>query len=1010
MRKKIIPLAVLLIASTSCQQQKDTSSLDSPMISLEEGFKDPPLSVRPKGYWDWMNGNFDLSRLTYELEEAKAQGMAGFDIFDIGAVSNPEGMVPAGPAFMGEECLEAISHAVKEATRLDMELGLILSSSWDAGGSWIRPEHGSMALYETSKVVSGPGEIELDLPFPELPTKNRAGKNVFIEKNADGMPVYYKDVAVLAIPFSEDEIIVDPSQVIDLSAHVDEDGRLTWSAGEGTWEISRFVCANTGEMLKCPSPNSAGLSMDHFSPEATEFHFNYFIERLQEKLGDIGNTPIKYFYLCSYEVVGFVWTPRMLEEFEKRRGYDMTPYLPVLQGKIIQNKDVTERFLYDYRQTLSDLLIENLYLKGREMVNPHGIKLCSESGGPGAPVHNVPVDALRALGVLDIPRGEFWNKHQRYDEQGLDVMQLVKEISCAAHIYGKKEVQGEAFTSFLHWQEGPAELKPLADKAMCEGLNRFVYHTSPHTTPDAGIPGYVYHAGTHFNATRVWWPKSRPFSDYLARSCFLLQQGNFVGDVLFYYGDQAPNFVKPKHVDPSLGFGYDYDVTNSEVILTRLDVKDGQLVLPGGQSYEILVLPDQDHANPEVLMKIENLVKKGATIVGRKPTRSHGLKDYAEKDELIKKIAKRLWGACDGRTITENQYGKGKVIWGKTLKQVMLERGLGPDFSFTGNNDSANLDFIHRKTSSEEIYFVSNTRNESETINGIFRVNGKIPEIWDPETGTMQTAGLYDLNGETTRIPLKLQPHGSVFIVFRANDQSQHITTAEYEGKQIFPGTDKGQGNGMFADVQRDGNEISLIAWEKGQYALTDNTGNKNVVEVSDIPSPVNITGDWKIDFPPGWGAPDQIVIPELMSWTDSDHEGLKYFSGIATYNKKFDIPREYISDELIIFLNLGKVREVVEIYLNGEKMGILWKPPYQKDITWAAKAGENTLTLEVANTWSNRLTGDGLLPESERYTKTNITGPNFQNNILWKDAPLLESGLIGPVSIQFARKIALKQ
>ena len=220
----------------------------------------------------------------------------------------------------------------------------------------------------------------------------------------------------------------------------------------------------------------------------------------------------------------------MLEEFEKRRGYSMKLLLPILQGKTIESTDITERFLYDYQLTLSDLLIENLYLRGREIINPYGLKLCSESGGPGAPIHNVPVDALRALGVLDIPRGEFWNQHQRFDEDGHDIMQLVKEISCAAHIYGKKEVQGEAFTSFLHWQEGPAELKPLADKAMCEGLNRFIYHTSPHTPPEAGIPGFVYHAGTHFNSTRVWWPKSKPFSDYLARSCFLLQQGNFVGN------------------------------------------------------------------------------------------------------------------------------------------------------------------------------------------------------------------------------------------------------------------------------------------------------------------------------------------------------------------------------------------------------------------------------------------------------------------------------------------------
>ncbi len=1010
MGKRIIPLLALMITFTGCQQLKETSGLESPAISLDEGFRDPPVSVRPKGYWDWMNGNFDLARLTLELEEAKAQGMAGFDIFDIGAVSNPGNMVPAGPAFMGEECLEAISHAVRDATRLDMELGLILSSSWDAGGSWIMPGHGSMALYESSLPVEGPGVFDGTVPFPEIPETDSRGKKLLIERNADGLPSYYKDVAVIAIPNSDDGTINDISKVIDLSDRMDGSGRLTWEIPQGKWEITRFVCSNTGEPLKCPSPNSVGRSMDHFSAEATEFHFHYFIDRLQEKLGDIGKTPIKYFYLCSYEVVGFVWTPKMLEEFEWRRGYDMKPYLPVLQGKIIQNKEITERFLYDYRQTLSDLLIENLYLKGRELINPYGIKLCSESGGPGAPVHNVPVDALRALGVLDIPRGEFWNQHPRYDEQGFDVMQLVKEISCAAHIYGKKEVQGEAFTSFLHWQEGPAELKPLADRAMCEGLNRFVYHTSPHTTPDAGVPGYVYHAGTHFNTTRVWWPKSRPFTDYLARSCFLLQQGNFVGDVLYYYGDQAPNFVKPKHVDPSLGFGYDYDVTNSEVILTRLDVKGGRLVLPEGQRYEILVMPEQDHANPEVLKKLESLVKKGATIVGRKPTRSHGLKDYAKKDEIVKRIADRLWGACDGKTITENQYGKGKVIWGKTLEQVMLERGLGPDFSYDSGSDSAKLDFIHRRMASgEEIYFVSNAGTELETIDGIFRVSGKTPEIWDPETGTMQTAGLFAVTDQNTRIPLNLPPHGSVFLVFRKSDPCRHFTKAGYEGEQIFPDSGKGRETGIFAEVRVAGGEMHLVAGKEGLYTFTDNTGRKSQVRISGLPPAVSITGDWQIDFPSGWGAPDHIVIPELMSWTDSEHEGVKYFSGIATYHKKFDIPPEYMSDTLNVILDLGEVREVVEIYLNGEQMGILWKPPYEKDVTMAARAGENTLTLEVANTWSNRLTGDGLLPEGEGYTKTNITGPNFQTNTVWKDAPLLESGIMGPASIKFARKNSIK-
>jgi hypothetical protein len=835
-----------------------------------------------------------------------------------------------------------------------MELGLILSSSWDAGGSWIKPEHGSMALYESSVTVDGPGNYNDQVPFPELPETDRRGKKLLIEKDENGLPVFYKDVAVLATPVAEDGSMIDKSDVIDLSVQMQSDGYLSWEIPEGTWEITRFVCTNTGEPLKAPSPNSVGLSMDHFSPEATQFHFNYFIDRLQETLGDIGNKPIKYFYLCSYEVVGFVWTPNMLGEFENRRGYDMTPYLPVLQGKTVQNKEITERFLYDYRKTLSDLLIENLYLRGREIINPYGLKLCSESGGPGAPIHNVPVDALRALGVLDIPRGEFWYKHQRFDEFGFDVMQLVKEISCAAHIYGKKEVQGEAFTSFLHWQEGPAELKPLADMAMCEGLNRFVYHTSPHTTPDAGIPGFVYHAGTHFNTSRVWWPKSRAFTDYLSRSCFLLQQGNFVGDVLYYYGDQAPNFVKPKHVDPNLGFGFDYDVTNSEVILTRLDVKDGKLVLPDGTSYEILVLPDQDHADVEVMQKIEDLVRRGAYVVGTKPDRSHGLKDYKERDLEVREIAGKLWGSTEGQEDEGNDFGKGKVFRTRNLKEVLKKRGVGPDFSFKGGSDSVNLDFIHRRTASEDLYFLSNKTDGTESIEGTFRVSGRVPEIWDAENGNILAVQDYTDDGKNTSLSLRLLPQGSLFIVFRDQRTDDQFISGEYSAD----------------DFMADGR--------------------------------IAVQGPWTIEFPEGWGAPEQAEFPELVSWTESGDPGVRYFSGIASYNNTFEIPEELEPEASVFLLNLETVKEVAEVYVNGVSAGVLWKTPYTANITDLVKPGENQLVIEVANTWNNRLVGDAQLPVDERFTKTNITGPNFQTRIPWKDSPLRKSGLMGTVSVQY--------
>jgi hypothetical protein len=288
-------------------------------------------------------------------------------------------------------------------------------------------------------------------------------------------------------------------------------------------------------------------------------------------------------------------------------------------------------------------------------------------------------------------------------------------------------------------------------------------------------------------------------------------------------------------------------------------------------------------------------------------------------------------------------------------------------------------------------------------------VKGKTPELWDPETGTMRAAALFDVRGEETRLPLELPPHGAVFVVFREAVEAPPLVSLRFNSEPVFPIPGDGRTSVSSARAAYSGDDLCLIARETGNYTLTDPSGKEYSVRIVEGPDRMEVTGDWQIDFPAGWGAPDQIVMPELISWTDSEQDGVKYFSGIATYHKKMNIPRVYMNDELILYVDLGKVREVVEIYLNGESLGILWKPPYRIDITQAVKPGENTLTLEVANTWSNRLTGDDMLPESERYTKTNITGPDYLTRTRWKDAPLLESGVLGPVSIQFARKIVIK-
>ena len=960
---------------------------------LETGFVDPPASVRPWAYWVWTNGNVNYSFLTKDLEEIKAKGMGGFDIFDVGERFPETGEVPAGPAFLGKESLEAIHYSIKEAGRLGLGIGLIASSSWNAGGSWVKPEHANMALFPSEKViVKGPLKYSKKLPFPAVAEKT--------PKRADGMPVFYKEIAVIAYPNSGDKLIKDKSLVKDISGSMDKDGNLVWDVPEGEWVIVRFVCSNTGKMLHSPSLNSQGMAIDHFNPEATEMHFQTVIDKLLSEMGSISNTALEYLYLCSYEVWGISWTPKFQEEFLKRRGYDINPFLPALLGVTVQNKEVTQRFNYDFKKTICDLIVDAHYKNATRISNKYGVKLSSESGGPGP----VPVEALKALGALDIPRGEFWYKSNT---------SLVKEIASAAHIYGKKVVEQEAFTSWVFWQEGPLDLKSLADKAFCEGMNKVVFHTYSHNPPQGGLPGWSYYAGTNIGPTRVWWPKVKPFMDYLGRCSYLLREGLFVGDVIYYYGDRGYNYVSDRKIDPSLGAGFDYDVVNPEVILTRMSVKNGKISLPDGMNYELLVLQDTCCIDLDVLKKVEALVKSGATVVGPKPTGTTGLKDYPKRDNEVKLLADKIWGAVDGINVKENTYGKGKIIWGKDLREILQKKGIGPDFQFVSPNASAKLDYIHRQTGKEDIYFVVNESNTAETVDCIFRVKGKVPEFWNPESGEIKKAAIFSSTEGGTRVSLTLPAQGSIFVVFRNPVSGNHVVSVKKDNKELFPVAsgqrNKEDNNFSISDVN--GLKSRLTASSAGAFTILTDKGKTRQVNVGNIPPPIELSGSWEIKFPAGWGAPASKIFPTLYSWTEDQDDGIKYFSGIATYYKDFEFPAEMKKEDIHVMLDLGNVRLISDVYLNGKHIGILWKSPFKADITKALKAGKNQLIIEVANTWSNRLTGDGKFPENRSYTSTNIKhiGGPLKKGALWKDVPLLESGLLGPVKMEFSKSVPLE-
>ncbi len=952
-------------------------------VSLIAGFQDPPNAARPSAYYLMLNGYVNRDYIEKELTQLHDVGISGLCVFDMGARGSKEALPPNGPVFMSDAWLDNFAHIVRVAGKLGMDVQLAVSSSWDMGASWVEPKDASMALYHSLVFVEGPKELNEALPLPAIPAK--------APRDEQGKPLFLRDVAALAFPASDDKPsektkpVVGKDSIVDLTKKLRADGHLQWKVPPGKWTIVRFVCANTGEKLKVPSPLSDGLATDHFSERATRGYIEYLNERLEKRLGDLRDTPLKQLYLPSYEVRGAVWTPGFVERFREYRGYDPTGYLPALIGYMIENKDITERFIYDFHKTQGDLLVDAYYRTASESARRVGLGIEAESGGPGPPVHQVPVDALKALGAIDEIRGEFWPWRMERDP-----LWVVKETACAAHVYGRQRVHMESFTGFYHWEAGPFELKPAADRAFCEGMNHVVWHTSSHQPPEAGKPGWVYGAGTHLTPNIVWWSKAKPFIDYLSRCSFMLQQGHFIADVCYYYGDQGFNFIPPKHIDPSLGYGYDYDVVNPEVILNRMSVEDGRIALrkespglPGDMRYELLVLPDREYFDLAVLQKIAELVKAGATIVGPKPTRSTGLVGYPDYDDKVRRLADSMWGDCDGKAVLEHRFGKGTIIWGKSLREILHQRGVNPDFQYTNKKEDTDIDYIHRRTNEADIYFVSNKTMQQKSVDGCFRVFDRAPEFWSAETGKIEKQIVYEQTDRGICLPLKLGPAGSVFVVFRKPINKQHLVSADPELEVM-----------QIAD-----DNVLVATHSNGSYRIKTSNGNVAQFKIDGIASDIKLDGPWKVFFQSGLGTPDSVVFEELKSWTESDDLAIRYYSGSARYEKEFDLERDWIGGNRKIYLDLGRLWCVAEVFVNGQSLGVVWKPPYRVDISEVVKAGVNKLEVEIANTWANRLVGDALGSDGERYCRTNITRSGTPGKA-WKDVPLHQSGLLGPVKL----------
>ncbi len=955
----------------------------------QEQFRKPPIQSRPSAFWSWLNGNVDRKEITRELEEMKAKGMRGGIIWDVGSIADPNKIIPAGPQFLGPESLKSIHHTMDEAQRLGLELGIFASSSWNAGGTWITPEDGSKALLWSELAVNGPSEFSDILPLPRKVSE------------------YHKDVAVWAVPDEVDKTIASANTPVRLDSHLAADGRLTWSVPKGAWRIMRFVSNNTGEFLNCPSPNSKGLVIDHLSSHATDSHFNYMLDTISK--GRDGFGPIRIFELDSYEVhPGIDWTPDFIKAFIAHHHYDPTPWLPVLAGWTVASKELSDRFQHDYLKMVSDLIIENHFVRARELLHQRGLQLLAEGGHGG----HARVDPLKALGAADIPMGEFWNNRKNW---------VTKEAACAAHIYGKTLVNSESFTGWQNWQDGPAAYKRLFDIAICAGLNQVTFHTFAHEPPAAGLPGNAYHAGEHFNVNSTWWNQAGPMIEDFSRCCHLMQQGLFVADVCAYYGDEAPNLVPARRIAPtiksqfaddhcahcgkpkpvnldSLGHGYDYDYINEEVILTRMQAKDGKLTLPDGMSYRMMVLPDRKTISPAALKRIGELVADGATIVGPKPERSNSLSGYPDCDREVKELAARIWGDCDGDKVKTHAYGKGRVVCNLPLNEILAGMDVPPDFvpeNITENEDQ-HIDYIHRATVVEDIYFVSNSSTQHAVVQCRFRVGSdRIPSLWHAEDGTVTPCAEYLTESGFTRLSLDLAPASSVFVVFAKGEARDHLVEIKRSpASQTDAWSDD---RPEMEAVTMNGSKLEAKVWRPGEYQFKTASGLTGKMVVDGLPT--EGFGPWRVTFPKNLGAPDEITMHTLTDWTRFTDPGVQYFSGAATYHNHFTIPEtkvgDYSSGRIPVILDLGSVKEVAVVRVNGQEVGELWKEPYRIDIGKFIRA-ENQIEITVVNTWNNRLVGDARGVSNPKITRTNLADK------FTPKSPLLSSGLLGPVMLKF--------
>ena len=733
---------------------------------------------------------------------------------------------------------------------------------------------------------------------------------------------------------------LDTEGVIDLTSKMKSDGTLNWTApapqpskmgldvnspsgGGGDWVVMRFGYSLTGRQNHPASPEATGLEVDKLDKDAVRKYINTYLDMYKDATGGImGKKGLGYMILDSYEAGHMNWTKTFPEEFQKRRGYDIKTWLPVLTGRVVKSTETSEKFLWDFRKTIGELIVESHYDVIGEELHKRGMKRYTESHEGG---RIYLADGMDVKRNADIPMSAMWTPGSLAGgtEEEVRSEADIREAASVAHIYGKPFVAAESMTSVGRpFQEHPERLKRTADLELASGLNRFVIHTSVHQPLDDKMPGFSLGPfGQYFTRQETWsGAGAKAWMDYLGRSSYLLQQGKFVADVLYFYGENTNITWQFKDKLPHIE-GYEYDFCNATA-LKLMQVKGGKIVAPSGASYSLLILDESaKNMTLPVLKKVRELVKAGAKVAGIKPIKSPSMSD---NEGEFQAIVNEIWGTTQNAKRETQNYSE--ILRGSKVQEDVIIK-----------NAKEKILYIHRKTKVEHIYWLDNRSANTNEAEISFRVSGAIPVLWHPQTGKTEKVSYKIENGRTI-IPLHFESWEAYFIIFKDRSPVNAFTLPTATEQKVL-----------------------------------------------------DINGTWTVRFQEGRGAPQSATFDKLTSFTENTEGGIKYFSGTATYQNTFKMPT--LEKGASYEIDLGDVKNIAEVFLNGKSQGTVWKNPFKINLTEGIKTGDNTLEIKVTNLWRNRLIGDAQPDVKTKLTFT--TMPFYQAN-----APLLPSGLMGPVVI----------